>query len=63
MANVLTLRRAMSPTPVVIMVQPAQLDQLYLPMMATAAPVMIAKGAMVSEIGNVWTLDRTGDDP
>jgi hypothetical protein len=53
----------MSPTPVVIKVQPAQFDQLYLPIIATAAPVMIANGAMVRERGKLWTLDRTGLDP
>lgn len=45
------------------MTHPTQLDQLYLPMMATAAPVKIAKGAMVNDKGKVCTLDLTGLDP
>lgn len=58
-----TLSKAKRPTPVVIMTHPTQLDQLYLPMMATAAPVKIAKGAMVNDKGKVCTLDLTGLDP
>jgi hypothetical protein len=48
---------------VVIITHPAQFDQLYFPMIATAAPVMMANGAMVKESGKVWTLDLTGLDP
>jgi hypothetical protein len=57
------LSSANKPTPVVIITHPAQFDQLYFPMIATAAPVMIANGAMVKESGKVCTLDLTGLDP